>query len=82
MEAVTVYIPCYNGSRYLRRSLPALFAQTLPPAEILVVDDGSTDGSAELALELGRGAPVPFRVLRQPGMMHPRDLRMRRQHLR
>ncbi len=66
MEPVTVYTPCYNGARYLRRSLPALFAQTLPPAEILVVDDGSTDGSAELARELGRGAPVPVRVLAQP----------------
>src|SRR3954469_2117086 len=44
-----VVIPSYNGARWLRGVLESVAAQTLAPAEVLVVDDGSTDGSAELA---------------------------------
>src|SRR3954449_9930351 len=44
-----VVIPSYNGARWLPGVLESVAAQTLAPAEVLVVDDGSTDGSAELA---------------------------------
>ena len=53
-------IPNYNGARWLPAVLDSVAAQTLAPADVLVVDDGSTDGSAELAegrarvLRLGR----------------------------
>src|SRR5215831_14943417 len=46
---ISVYIPAYNVADYLPRCLEALFAQTLPPDEILVIDDGSRDASAEIA---------------------------------
>lgn len=45
-------IPCFNGERFIRRALDSVRAQTLRPAEVFVVDDGSTDGTlAILAAE-------------------------------
>jgi len=44
---VTVVIPNWNGLHWLRVCLPALAAQTRPPERIIVVDNGSTDGSPD-----------------------------------
>jgi len=60
-KAYTAYIPVYNQAATLGRALASLRAQTIPPAEILVVDDGSTDDSVKIAVEAGAT------VLRQNG---------------
>ena len=51
--AVAVIVPVYNGRKTLRLCLTALQQQTHAPDEIIVVDDGSTDGSAEVAAGFG-----------------------------
>lgn len=58
---VTIVTPCYNGARFLERALESALAQTRPPLEIIVVDDGSTDDSAKIADAFG----PPVRVVRQ-----------------
>jgi glycosyltransferase involved in cell wall biosynthesis len=50
---ISVVIPAYNAERFMPRCLAAVFAQTLKPHEVIVVDDGSTDGTAQLAEKLG-----------------------------
>jgi glycosyltransferase involved in cell wall biosynthesis len=46
---ITVYIPAFNVARFLPRSIESVLGQSLAPAEILVIDDGSCDQSAEIA---------------------------------
>lgn len=50
----TAIVPVYNGAGCLARCLESLRAQTHPRVEIVVVDDGSTDGSPELAKPFGK----------------------------
>jgi len=49
VQRVTAYVPAYNVSEYLARTIEGLLAQTHPFDEILVIDDGSRDNSAEIA---------------------------------
>lgn len=44
---VTVVLATYNRARYLPDALRSVLAQTLPPARIVVIDDGSTDGTVD-----------------------------------
>ena len=46
--AVTVIIPVYNGAEYLAETIESVLAQSLPPAAVLVIDDGSSDDSASI----------------------------------
>jgi len=46
---VSLVVPVYNGARFLDETLASLFALDYEPFEVIVVDDGSTDGSAEIA---------------------------------
>jgi len=45
---VSVLIPTYNSEKTICRALSSVFVQTLQPIEIIVVDDGSTDGTVSL----------------------------------
>lgn len=47
--SVSVVVPCYNGADTLEPVLDALLSAEPPPLEIIVVDDRSTDGSADIA---------------------------------
>jgi glycosyltransferase involved in cell wall biosynthesis len=53
---VSVITAVYNGERYLREALESLFAQDYEPFESIVVDDGSEDGTPEIA----RSFPVRY----------------------
>ena len=58
----TVLIPLYNKAAYIQRALDSVYAQTFQPAEILVVNDGATDGSDDIVRN--QGNPL-IRVLDQ-----------------
>lgn len=50
---VSVVLPVYNGAATLKRALDSVLGQSLRNIEVLVVDDGSTDGSSAIAEKIG-----------------------------
>ena len=65
---ISCIIPVYNGQRFLAESLDSIFAQTYRPLEVIVCDDGSTDGTAHVAAEY----PQPLVYIHQPNQGSPR----------
>jgi glycosyltransferase involved in cell wall biosynthesis len=50
---ISVLIPCYQSARFLGAAIESALRQTVPPWEIVVVDDGSTDDSAGVVRRCG-----------------------------
>src|SRR5215213_3125487 len=57
---VSVVIPCYNQAHFLGEAIESVLAQSYPNFEIVVVDDGSTDDTSEVA-----GSYPKVRLVRQ-----------------
>ncbi|MFL5505263.1 MAG: glycosyltransferase, partial [Gemmatimonadales bacterium] len=58
---VSVVLCTYNGARYLPEQLDSLARQSLPPTELVVRDDDSTDETASLVAAFAERAPFPVR---------------------
>src|SRR5206468_2833779 len=50
---VSILIPCYNAERWIAQAIDSALAQTWPAKEVIVIDDGSTDGSLEIIKSFG-----------------------------
>lgn len=59
---VSIVLTTYNGERYLPAQLASYLAQTRLPDELVVGDDGSSDGTLALLDDFSRRAPFPVRV--------------------
>ncbi|WP_187976714.1 glycosyltransferase family 2 protein [Mycetocola sp. JXN-3] len=71
-EPITVVVCTFRGTEYLRAQLESIRAQSVPPAEVIVSDDASHDGTVELAREVlgAEGSdPIPHRIIvNDPGL--------------
>jgi len=75
---VSVIIPTYNYGKYLRESVGSALGQTCPPDEVIVVDDGSTDGTPEVMRTLLADARLRYiRNEKNQGVAHARNLGIR-----
>ncbi|NEO92714.1 MAG: glycosyltransferase family 2 protein, partial [Moorea sp. SIO3G5] len=45
---ISIIIPCYNNQAFIKQAIESALNQTYPYTEIIVIDDGSTDGSLEI----------------------------------
>ncbi len=61
MSKVSICIPTYNRKNYLRETLGSVFAQTYKDYEVVIVDDGSTDSTAQMIKQ----SDYPVRYFRQ-----------------
>ena len=64
ISAITIFL---NGERFIREAIDSVLAQTYQNWELLLVDDGSTDGSSAIALEYARRFPGKIRYLEHDG---------------
>ena len=53
-ELISCIVAVYNGERYLGEAIDSILAQTYRPSEIIIVDDGSTDGTAAVVARYGQ----------------------------
>jgi biofilm PGA synthesis N-glycosyltransferase PgaC len=63
--------PCRDEAAYARQTIESVAGQTLPPALWVIVDDGSTDGTAEIVEEYAASLPY-IRLIRRPDRGHRR----------
>jgi glycosyltransferase involved in cell wall biosynthesis len=63
---ISVIVPTYNRVQFLGRALSSIANQTLKCAEIIVVDDGSTDGTSELLETFSPNSGMVLNILNQP----------------
>src|SRR5574337_967651 len=62
---ISVIMPCYNAAPFLEEAVGSVMGQTYPNVELLIVDDGSTDSSLEIAERLQQTHPTRIRLFRQ-----------------
>lgn len=70
MPQVSVVIPCYNYGRYLRECVASVLTQQGCEVRVLIVDDASTDGSADIARALARDDRRVETILRSKNKGH------------
>jgi hypothetical protein len=72
---VSVIIPVYNGARFIADAVQSIVAQEYRSLEIIVVDDGSTDDTAQVVARLGRDVRYVFQGNAGPGAARNRGIR-------
>ena len=73
MPKITCVIPAYNRAGTIARAIESALTQAVAPSEVIVVDDGSTDGTAEAVAAFGGAVRVEMQASRrtQRSRTHP-----------
>lgn len=62
-KRISVLVPSYNHAKFVERCLRSIFRQSLQPSEVLVIDDGSSDGSPEMIERILKDCPFPSELV-------------------
>ena len=74
---MSIIIPVYNGANYLREAIESALAQTYPEVEVIVVNDGSTDGGRTQDIALSYGSRIRYLAKRNGGVATALNLGVR-----
>jgi glycosyltransferase involved in cell wall biosynthesis len=74
-KLVSIIIPCFNAQRWLAEAIESCLRQTYPQREIIIIDDGSTDGSVEILKRYKAAYPniITWQTGRNRGGSHARN---------
>jgi glycosyltransferase involved in cell wall biosynthesis len=72
--SIAAIIPLYNGSRYVEGAIRSILGQSHPPAEIIVIDDGSVDNGPAIVERLAREHPIKYVRKANGGQSSARNL--------
>ena len=64
---VSIVIPCYNTERFLEAAIRSAYSQTHSKIEVIVIDDGSKDGSMALLEQLKNSEFTEIKILQHEG---------------
>ena len=67
VRSVSAIIIFYNAERFLAEAINSVLGQTFTDWELVLVDDGSTDGSTAIALRYALQYPLRMRYMQHPG---------------
>jgi glycosyltransferase involved in cell wall biosynthesis len=71
---VSVVLPAYNHARYVAQAIASVAAQTYPHIELVVIDDGSVDGTPDVIAEAVKNLPFPVRYVQRENRGAPATL--------
>ena len=77
IPSIAVVIPLFNGSKYIEKAIASVFRQTLLPAEVVIVNDGSTDGSVDIVERLAKEYPIKLLHTPNGGQSAARNIGVR-----
>jgi glycosyltransferase involved in cell wall biosynthesis len=77
---ITAVIPLFNGGPYIRDAIESILDQTLPPDELIVVDDGSTDDGPDIVREISQRHPIRLITKPNGGQSSARNLAVDHAH--
>lgn len=81
LPLLSVIVPVYNTKKYLRKCLDSILAQTYSDYELILVDDGSTDGSSEICDEYAQNNEKVFVIHKENcGLLHTRKVGFNEAH--
>ncbi len=63
MTKISIAMATYNGERFIRQQLDSFTRQTLPPSELVICDDGSTDSTLSIINDFSPSAPFPVVIV-------------------
>ena len=75
-ELISVIIPVYNCELYLAKAIESVFTQACRPIEVIIVDDGSTDGTAKIAVSFVDSVCYVHQPNRGPAAARNRGIEM------
>ena len=67
MASISVIVPVYNAESTVQRCLDSIFAQTLKPHQVIVIDDGSTDSTRNIVCQYGSLVEYAYQINQGPG---------------